>query len=94
MCATIIDPATGWFVIKQYDDKHAIMIANIVEQEWLSRYPWSTHITYDRGNEFIEHVFWHMVEHGYGIKDKPISAKNPQANAIVICIHQVIANMI
>ena len=30
---TMIDPATGWFEIKQYDDKKSITVANIVEQE-------------------------------------------------------------
>ena len=32
-CITIIDPATGWFEIHQYDDKKSIIAANIVEQE-------------------------------------------------------------
>jgi tRNA A37 N6-isopentenylltransferase MiaA len=32
----MIDPATGWFEIKQYDDKKSITVANIVEQEWLT----------------------------------------------------------
>ena len=35
-CVTMIDPATGWFEIHQYDDKKSITIANIVEQQWLS----------------------------------------------------------
>ena len=35
-CVTMIDPATGWFEIHQYDDKKSITIANIVEQEWFS----------------------------------------------------------
>ena len=34
-CVTMIDPATGWFEIHQYDDKRSITVANIVEQEWL-----------------------------------------------------------
>ena len=38
-CVTMIDPATGWFEIHQYDDKRSITVANIIEQEWLSRYP-------------------------------------------------------
>jgi hypothetical protein len=38
-CVTMIDPATGWFEIHQYnDDKRSITVANIVEQEWFSRY--------------------------------------------------------
>jgi hypothetical protein len=38
-CITMIDPATGWFEIKQYDDKKSITVTNIVEQEWLMHYP-------------------------------------------------------
>jgi len=28
-CVTMINPATGWFEIKQYDDKKSITVANI-----------------------------------------------------------------
>lgn len=59
---TMIDPVTGWFEIIRYDDKRAITIANLVEQTWLSRYPWQTLITYDRGSEFIGHEFKTMVQ--------------------------------
>lgn len=91
---TMIDPATGWFEIIRYPDKRAITIANIVEQTWLSRYPWPTLITYDRGSEFIGHEFRDMIVNDYGIKCKPITVRNPQANAIVERVHQVIGNMI
>jgi hypothetical protein len=57
MSLYMIDPATGWFEIQQYDDKQSITVANIVEQEWFSRYPWSTQITFDRGSEFIGQGF-------------------------------------
>jgi len=93
-CVTMIDPATGWFELHQYDDKRSITVANIVEQEWFSRYPWPTQITYDRGSEFIGTDFQDMIKNDYGIKGKPITVRNPQANAIVERIHQVIANMI
>jgi hypothetical protein len=49
----MINPATGWFEIKQYDDKKSITVANIVEQEWLTRYPRPSLITLDHGSEFI-----------------------------------------
>ena len=49
----MIDPATGWFEMCEYDDKRSITVANIVETQWLSRYPWPTQITLDRGSEFI-----------------------------------------
>src|SRR5919112_1401968 len=35
-----------------------------------------------------------MVLHDYGIKGKPITVRNPQANAIVERVHQVIGNII
>ena len=35
-----------------------------------------------------------MVQNEYGIKAKPITVRNPQANAIVERVHQVIGNMI
>ena len=35
-----------------------------------------------------------MIKEDYGIKAKPITVRNPQANAIVERIHQVIGNII
>ena len=52
---TMIDPATGWLEIDQYDDRKAISVANIVEQTWLTRYPRPDICTIDRGSEFIGH---------------------------------------
>jgi hypothetical protein len=49
----MIDPATGWFEIQQYDDKQSITVANFIEQEWFSRYPWPTQVTFDRGSELL-----------------------------------------
>jgi exonuclease VII small subunit len=93
-CVTMIDPATGWFEIHQYDNKESITIANIAEQEWFSRYPWPTQVTYDRGSEFIGKEFQKMIKEEYGVKCKPITVRNPQANAIVERVHQVIGNII
>ena len=93
-CVTMINPATGWFEIHQYDDKRSITVANIAEKEWFMRYPWPTQVTYDRGSEFIGKDFQKMIKEDYGITTKPITVRNPQANAIVERIHQVIANMI
>ena len=51
---TMIDPATGWFEIKEIKTKRAdvIAIANLVEQTWLVRYPWPDLIIMDRVREF------------------------------------------
>ena len=91
----MIEPATRWFEIQQYDDKKSITVANIVGQEWLvSRYPWPTQITFDRGSEFIGQDFQKMIKEDYAVKAKPITVRNSQANAIVERVHQVIGNII
>ena len=38
--------------------------------------------------------FKRMLMEDYGIKKKPITTRNPQANAIVERIHQVLGNML
>ena len=91
---TMIDPATGWFEIAQYDDKRAISVAEIIEQQWLNRYPWPNKIRMDRGKEFVGNEFKQMVKKDYGIKTKFITTRNPQANAIIERVHQVIANLV
>ena len=51
----------------------------------------SSHIY--RGSEFIGHDFRDMIK-DYGVKRKPITVRNPQANAIVERVHQTIGNTI
>eukprot|EP00957_Ditylum_brightwellii_P048439 3675890-Ditylum_brightwellii.AAC.1 len=38
--------------------------------------------------------FTEMISSDYGVKKKPIIARNPQANSIIVRIHQSIGNMI
>ena len=92
-CVTMIDPATGWFEMREIPNKEAITIANLVEQTWLTRYPWPEQIQFDRGSEFLAE-FAKMVKNDYGIKRKPITRRNPQANAVIERIHQTIGNVI
>jgi len=89
----MIDPATGWFEMKQIPNKDSNTVANIVEQTWLTRYPWPTQVTFDRGKEFMGD-FARMVREDYGVKTKPTTTRNPQANSIIERIHQTIGNMI
>ena len=89
----MIDPATGWFEMREIPNKEAITIANLVEQTWLTRYPWPQLLIYDRGKEFMGE-FAKMVKEDYGIKRKGITTRNPQANAIIERIHQTIGNVI
>ena len=92
-CVTMIDPATSWFELRQIKNKTAINVANVVEQTWLTRYPWPTQIIFDRGTEFMGE-FAKMARDDYGLKTKPITTRNPQANAIIERAHQTIGNMI
>ena len=91
---TMIDPVTGWFEMASYDDKMPETITNILETVWLSRYPRPTKIIADRGSEFTAEFFRSTVENDYGIQLRFITTANPQANAVVERIHQVIGNMI
>jgi hypothetical protein len=90
----MIDPATGWFEISQYDDKTSITIAEIVERQWLTRYPRPELVCVDRGSEFIGNDFKSMVREDYGIKQKVITTRNPQANSIIERVHQTLGNLI
>jgi transposase InsO family protein len=89
----MIDPATGWFEMREIPNKEAFTIASIVEQTWLTRYPWPTEVIFDRGKEFMGE-FARMIQEDYGITKKPTTTRNPQANSIIERIHQTIGNMI
>jgi hypothetical protein len=92
-CLTMIDPATGWFEIAEIPTKKADDVVNILEFSWLTRYPWPTEIILDRGKEFAAEV-QRTIKNEYGITRKLITTRNPQANAVVERVHQVIHNMI
>ena len=72
-CVTMINPATGWFKIKQYNDKKSITVA--IEQVWLARYPRPYLITLDWGSEFIGQDFCNMCINDYGTKEKLFPSK-------------------
>ncbi len=92
-CLTMIDPATGWFEIVAIEDKRADTIAILLERHWLSRYPWPTEVVCDRGNEFMKECK-DMLTNYYGLRRKPITTRNPQANAMVERAHQTLHNLI
>ena len=92
-CLTMIDPATGWFEMAPITNKTAAEVADIAERTWFTRYPLPQKITFDRGTEFMAE-FAKMCREDYGLKRKPITTRNPQANAIIERIHQTIGNII
>ena len=75
-----------------YFDKSSFMISNLVNKCWFSRYPRCKYVIYDNGSEFKLH-FEDLCE-SYGLKRKPTSIRNPQANAILERVHQVVMAMI
>ena len=46
---TLTYPVTGCFEVVRYYDKREILIVNLVETTWLSRYTRPIEITYDQG---------------------------------------------
>ncbi len=89
----MIDPATGWFEVREIETKHAYNVAEAVELAWLTRYPRPNIITYDKGTEFLAE-FAKMVKNDYGLICKPITTRNPQSNAVLERIHKTIADII
>ena len=67
-------------------------MSHLVNKTWFSHYPRCQYIIYDNGSKFTLH-FEALCESN-GIKCKPTSVKNPQANAILEQVHQVITTML
>ena len=71
----MIDPATGWFEMREIKTKSAGSVANVLEQAWLTHYPWPTRMIFDRGSEFkaelcqmIKKRLWRKGEAYYDTK--------------------------
>jgi hypothetical protein len=89
---TVIDPATGWFEMKQIQNKIAAEVADICETMWFTRHPLPQRITLDRGAEFMAE-FAKMATEDNGLKLKPVTTRNLQASALIERIHQTIGNV-
>ena len=68
------------------------MIRNLVNKFWFSRYLRCQNIIYNNRSEFKLH--FNTPCNSYGLKPKPATINNPQANAILEQIHQVVMTMI
>ena len=75
-----------------YFDKSSAMISKLVNKTWFSHYSRCQYIIYDNGSEFQLH--FKALCDSYGIKRKLTSVKNPQANAILEQVYQVITTML
>jgi hypothetical protein len=77
---------------KEIFDKSSERIARLINKTWLCRYPHCRYLIYDNGSEFILH--FERLCGSYGIKCKPTTVKNPQANAILERVHQVLGQLL
>ncbi len=73
---------------QHYFDKSSATVGSIISRIWLRCFPHSQYVIYNDGNEFKLH-FKRLCD-SYGLKHKPTSVKNPQANAILKPVHQTI----
>ena len=102
-CMTFIDPATGWFEIAEvpyfktvdtegtsmrHIDKTSARISLLFKKHWLDRYPRPQTVIFDNGSEFKKNFIPLLQD--FSIKPKVTTVKNPQANAPVERIHQIV----
>ncbi len=73
-------------------DKRSAQISNLVYKCWFSRCLHCHYMIYYNGTEFKLH-FCDLCK-TYGVKHMPKRSKNPQANAILECIHAVFTHML
>ncbi len=79
-------------IVEEIFNNTSERIARLVNKTWLSRYPRCCYIIYNNGSEFKLN-FEYLCE-TYGIKCKPTTIKNPQANAILESLHQVLGQIL
>ena len=106
-CMTIIDPATGWFnIVKistfdleevalgndEYIDKSSDRVSQLFNKTLLCRYPRPRKVVFDNGSEFKRN--FNPLLKDFDIKPVLTSVNNPQANAPLEQVHQVILNML
>ena len=91
---TFIDPATGWFEITEVplDDQSSARISKLFYEVWLSRYSRPKKVLYDNGSEFKKD--FQPILKDFAIQAACTSIKNPQSNAILERIHQVVGSML
>ena len=89
---TFIDPATGWFEVTEIPEKNSARISQIFNNTWLSRYPRPQKVIFDNRNEFKKDFLPLLKD--FAIKPTPTTIKNPQANAILERVHQVLGDML
>lgn len=86
----MIDPFTNFIELHNIHNKCSYTTARKVDAQWLCCYPHPTKYIYNNGNEFLGKEFKELLD-SYGIEVSPITVQNPQANAILEQVYQVIS---
>ena len=87
---TMIDPATGWFEVKDVASTKAKDVMAAFDDTWLCRYPRPQYLGFDGGSEFKAE--FEQMRKNYSMKARKSSAYNPQANGVIERVHQVLNN--
>ena len=87
---TMIDPASNWFEIAPIKHPDSDTAQRVFDSMWLSRYPRPQECGFDNGSKF-KWLFAEMCDN-FGIRKKTSTDYNPQSNAIIERVHQVLGN--
>lgn len=88
---TILHPVTGWTKFTQlYGSPTTFCCQEIFDSIWLSQYPRKKKIGMDNGGEF-QRKLTDFCDN-MGLKKKEQNSWNPQSNAILEQIHQVLSD--
>ena len=90
---TIIDLASCLMELVAIPNKDTLTVAHALDHAWFSHYPRPVECAHDNGSEFVGIEFQEMLQ-SYGVKLKLTTVRNPQANGILECTHQVIGNLL
>jgi predicted aspartyl protease len=90
---TVIESQFRWLEVSIQENKTSKVTAENFDTIWLCRYPRPLRVIHDLGSEFVGNEFQELLQ-SYGIKSKPITAKNPQANALCERVHLDLMNMV
>lgn len=87
---TIIDTSTRLVTIVATYKGTSLESAQAVDRRWFNEYPRPQRCIFDQGPEFGREFQELLLS--YGVKSKPTTVKNPQANSIVERVHGTINN--
>ena len=90
---TCIDMISNLVEIIRIRNKTSRHVAEQFANCWLSRYPRPNKCIFDRGGEFIGPEFQSLLDQA-GIKPKPTTVKNPEANSVCERMHDTIGSIL